>query len=186
MCLCRCIRNHSKFDCYSPNSGHRSGVTPTAKYVKGCRTPAVTLTAVPGLGRQASDKPQGRKPRAGSARCQARLWGWWRHRVVEVGGCFESRGRCGRVAGLEDDHECVSGAAGVGAILAAGDMAAGRGRAAVLDGRHGLELAEARMIVVSHGSAPVSSEVRKPRHRQTRPIAAQSSLLAATNSRESG
>jgi hypothetical protein len=60
-------------------------------FVKGYRMPAVARRGR-ASGRQASDKPRGRKPRGGSRRCWGQAMGIWRLRRIES---------CGREPGRE-------------------------------------------------------------------------------------
>jgi IS5 family transposase len=55
-------------------SGLMHSLIGTAANAKGCRTPAADGRGH-GYGRQVSDKPQGRKPRARFARWRCALWG---------------------------------------------------------------------------------------------------------------
>ena len=75
----------------------QAGLLSTSAPVKGCRTPAAYRRRRK-LGRQVSDKPQGRKPRAGYAEWCGFLWGKcdrsaWLDRTVRVDTVVASRSR---------------------------------------------------------------------------------------------
>ncbi len=83
----------------------------TSAIVKGCRTPVADRRCGK-LGRQVSDKPQGRKPRAGYAGWRSLLWGkcdWctWLDRMIgfdavaAIGSRWLSGGGEGIVAAVE-------------------------------------------------------------------------------------